>query len=137
MAHTKSSALKMVMNKLPIKNAHAEIRTSLAKCLSRGQPSEAHKHVIQPYFRSSGRKISFLLAIPAILGAMVLGCKDFLTGAAAPVTVEQIIGTVIAAIVGVFALAWLHRWVTQRRLHWFAFWCIPFGILMALLRPWP
>ena len=87
--------------------------------------------------RDQATTFSFLLAIPAILGAMVLGCKDFLTGAAAPVTVEQIIGTVIAAIVGVFALAWLHRWVTQRRLHWFAFWCIPSGIVMALLRPWP
>ncbi len=86
--------------------------------------------------RDQATSFSFLLAIPAILGAMVLGSKDFLTGEAAPVTLEQMIGTVIAAGVGVVSLAWLQRWVTQRMLHWFAFWCIPFGILMAFWQPW-
>ena len=86
--------------------------------------------------RDQATTFSFLLAIPAILGAMVVESKDFITGEAPPVTLEQCVGTLLAAAIGIFALSWLHRWVSQKRLHWFAFWCIPFGILMAIWQPW-
>ncbi len=75
---------------------------------------------------------SFLLAIPAICGAMVLAVKDIVEDGAGPVTEHAaalIVGTVVSFAVGIFALKWLVHWSREDRLHWFAFWCIPIGLL--------
>ncbi|MCM2374958.1 undecaprenyl-diphosphate phosphatase [Rhodopirellula sp. ICT_H3.1] len=78
---------------------------------------------------------SFLLAIPAILGATTLAIKDLLDGTEAasdlPIT-TLLIGAACAFVVGIFALKWLIRWSREARLHWFSYWCIPFGIAMLL-----
>ena len=81
---------------------------------------------------------SFLLAIPAILGATVLAVKDLVSpeAGAAPIShspVELAAGAFFAFLVGIFALKWLIGWSRQDRLHWFAGWCIPAGILVILL----
>ncbi|MBB3207716.1 undecaprenyl-diphosphatase [Rhodopirellula rubra] len=78
---------------------------------------------------------SFLLAIPAILGATTLAVKDLLDGteAASDLPVATLlIGATCAFVVGIFALKWLIRWSREARLHWFAYWCIPFGISMLI-----
>lgn len=77
---------------------------------------------------------SFLLAIPAILGATVLALKDVVqdqadaTPTGLPLT-TLLGGAVVAFLVGVLALRWLIRWSRLDRLHWFAWWCLPVGIL--------
>ncbi|QDV71614.1 Undecaprenyl-diphosphatase [Rosistilla carotiformis] len=72
---------------------------------------------------------SFLLAIPAILGATVLEMKDL---AQSDLTMDRlaplIVGAVVAFLVGIFALRWLIAWSRRGRLHLFAWWCIPMGI---------
>lgn len=81
---------------------------------------------------------SFLLAIPAILGATVLTLKDVaeqMQGEAAidfPIT-QLVIGAIVSFIVGIFALHWLIRWSKTNRLHWFAWWCFPAGIVVLTL----
>ncbi|MFK8113090.1 MAG: undecaprenyl-diphosphate phosphatase [Rubripirellula sp.] len=78
---------------------------------------------------------SFLLAIPAILGASVLTCKDLLETGLAGIpfsALELAVGAITAFAVGVFALRWLIGWSRQDRLHWFAWWCIPVGILVIV-----
>lgn len=76
---------------------------------------------------------SFLLAIPAILGATVLAAKDLLdpeTGSSASGQMWLlIIGAIVSFVVGIVALRWLIGWSRQDRLHWFAWWCIPAGIV--------
>jgi undecaprenyl-diphosphatase len=77
---------------------------------------------------------SFLLAIPAILGATVLTCKDLWEDYRAGVPLdfsipELIIGALVSFLVGIVALRWLIGWSRQDRLQWFAWWCIPVGIL--------
>ena len=81
---------------------------------------------------------SFLLAIPAIGGATLLAIKD---------VVEQIqlgqpldegplelaAGALVAFLVGIVALKWLIGWSRQEKLHWFAAWCIPAGLLVITL----
>lgn len=75
---------------------------------------------------------SFLLAIPAILGACVLEVKDLVEeGASVEAVYILLLGAVVAFGVGVFALRWLIWWAREGRLHWFAAWCIPAG--MAVL----
>lgn len=80
--------------------------------------------------RQSAATFSFLLAIPAILGATVLELKDL--GAASADGMPRhllLIGAMISFFVGCFALVWLKRWLSQGKLHYFAYWCIPVGIL--------
>lgn len=78
---------------------------------------------------------SFLLAIPAILGATVLTLKDVVEQVRDGVPLEYSlpelsIGAAIAFFVGIFALKWLIGWSRQDRLHWFAWWCYPAGIVV-------
>lgn len=81
--------------------------------------------------REDAARFSFLIAIPAIGGAAVMEMKDFLTGEAtfdgnmAPV----LLGTVIAFVVGFFALRWLIRIVVADRMHYFAIYCLMAGAL--------
>ncbi|MEL6109415.1 MAG: undecaprenyl-diphosphate phosphatase [Planctomycetota bacterium] len=78
---------------------------------------------------------SFLLAIPAIGGATVLTMKDVVEEMQqgiqpTPGIVELAIGAAISFVVGIFALKWLIGWSRQDRLHWFAAWCVPAGLLV-------
>ena len=81
---------------------------------------------------------SFLLAIPAILGATVLEVRDLVeaeASGAVPLvpTFVLLIGATVAFLVGIVALKWLIGWSRLGRLHWFAWWCFPVGILTLLL----
>ncbi|WP_230776768.1 undecaprenyl-diphosphate phosphatase [Roseiconus lacunae] len=76
---------------------------------------------------------SFLLAIPAISGATVLAIKDVLEEATpSHGAIELVAGAAISFVVGIFALKWLINWSRLDRLHWFAAWCIPAGIVVLL-----
>ncbi|TWU38736.1 Undecaprenyl-diphosphatase [Novipirellula aureliae] len=80
---------------------------------------------------------SFLLAIPAICGATVLALKDLVEQreSGSPMmysNLELIVGAVVAFLVGILALKWLIRWSRLDRLHWFAFWCIPMGLIVVI-----
>lgn len=81
---------------------------------------------------------SFLLAIPAILGATVLTLKDvyerYANGLPPEYSGAQLaVGAAVSFLVGIFALKWLIGWSRQERLHWFAWWCIPVGIAVLIL----
>jgi undecaprenyl-diphosphatase len=82
--------------------------------------------------REAAASFSFMLAIPVIGGAVVLGAKSFLqsdfTGAEA--------GSLLAAagvsfVVGLAALALLLRWLREGRLWPMAWWCIVVGVASA------
>ncbi|TWT76382.1 Undecaprenyl-diphosphatase [Planctomycetes bacterium CA13] len=80
---------------------------------------------------------SFLLAIPAICGATVLAAKDIIKGEEVVSslqysTTQMLVGAVVAFLVGLVALKWLIGWSRLDRLHWFAYWCIPMGILVII-----
>lgn len=77
---------------------------------------------------------SFLLAIPAILGATVLAVRDVweaqVSGQPIPAGIAALaIGAAVSFVVGVAALRWLIGWSRLDRLHWFAWWCFPVGIV--------
>jgi undecaprenyl-diphosphatase len=81
---------------------------------------------------------SFLLAIPAIGGATVLAIKDVAEQMQQGLPLDYSIaelgtGAIVSFAVGIVALKWLIGWSRQERLHWFAAWCIPAGILVLLL----
>ena len=80
---------------------------------------------------------SFLLAIPAILGATILTVKDVWDQIADGQPIDYSIGALatgatISFGVGILALRWLIDWSRQDRLQWFAWWCIPLGLWAIL-----
>lgn len=83
--------------------------------------------------RADAGEFSFIVSIPAIIGAFVLELKDIgnvsSTVGAAPV----IAGCAAAFAVGYASLSWLMRLIRRGKLQWFACYLIPAGILGMLL----
>ena len=76
-------------------------------------------------------KFSFLLSIPAILGAFVFKIKEAgfnLTG----VNVNYFIGFFVSCIVGIISLKLLLRILYRNKFHWFGVYCIVVGILVVI-----
>lgn len=83
---------------------------------------------------------SFLLLLPAVLGASVLelgGAWSERGGAffAGSDFAKYLVGAAVAGVVGYFAIGWLIRAVQAKRLHWFALYCFLFGLLLIFLMP--
>jgi undecaprenyl-diphosphatase len=78
-------------------------------------------------------KYSFIMSIPAILGAVVLEVKDFSMDM---VTQNQLmnymVGTVIAAAVGFFAIKTMLVIVRGKKFKYFAYYCFAVGVLAIL-----
>ncbi|MBU4186158.1 MAG: undecaprenyl-diphosphate phosphatase [Proteobacteria bacterium] len=81
--------------------------------------------------REIAGRYSFLLSIPAILGAMMLSLNSTIIQTDIPVRII-LLGTVTAAIVGYIALKILLRLVKQGRLHYFAPYCWLLGAVTLI-----
>ncbi|ODS32511.1 MAG: hypothetical protein SCARUB_02366 [Candidatus Scalindua rubra] len=79
--------------------------------------------------RETAAKFSFLLAIPAILGAMAVMMKDTITLKSDEISFI-IIGSIVAAITGYISLRILIKIVTTGKLHLFSYYCWPFGLFV-------
>ena len=80
---------------------------------------------------ASATTFSFLLALPAIAGAGVLGIIDIAQGKGSftpPLWLA--VGAIVSFVVGLCAISLLVRMLERQRLHWFAYWCIPFGLVV-------
>ena len=72
---------------------------------------------------------SFLMAIPVIAGGGLLEIVELAREAESSLPINTMIfGGALACFVGILSLRLLLRWLDQGRFHWFAFWCIPFGL---------
>ncbi|MBN2423797.1 MAG: undecaprenyl-diphosphatase UppP [Calditrichaceae bacterium] len=74
--------------------------------------------------REKVARFSFLLSIPAILGAVVLKTNDLIKQ---PPSADELInlsaGTIVAFISGYFAIFWLLDIVKKGKLQWFGYYC--------------
>lgn len=79
--------------------------------------------------REKAGEFSFLISIPAILGAFILEIRDMgaLSEAVAPLTLG--IGIAVSFLVGCFSLLLLLRLIGGGKLFYFAFYLIPFGVV--------
>ncbi|MEX0825097.1 MAG: undecaprenyl-diphosphate phosphatase [Pirellulaceae bacterium] len=85
--------------------------------------------------REDAVTLSFLLAIPAILGAVLLEARDLLEeGVSGERIGVLLLGAIVAFVVGIAALKWLIHWSRQGKLHLFAAWVIPLGV--AVIGMW-
>jgi undecaprenyl-diphosphatase len=67
-------------------------------------------------------RFSFLLALPAVLGAALLSLKD-LDAAAGGSVAPYFAGTLAALLIGLLCIHLLMGVIRRRRLHWFALYC--------------
>ena len=76
-------------------------------------------------------KYSFLLSVPAIIGATIMESKDIVTGniEMAPI----FFGVITSMIVGYFSLKILQKIVISEKFHLFAYYCGIVGIVLILL----
>lgn len=75
---------------------------------------------------------SFLLAIPIIAGGGAYEVLSMLRNPAASSAPLPwlLAGGIVSFVVGLVALAWLVRWLEQGRFQFFAWWCIPVGLVV-------
>ena len=79
--------------------------------------------------RRTAGDYSFIVAIPAILGAFILELKDLEIVAGAVGLIPLVLGCVTAFVSGYLALAWLMNIINRGHLEWFALYLVPAGIL--------
>lgn len=79
--------------------------------------------------RSQIAKFSFLLSVPAILGAAILEGKDLVLVNIGP----MIIGTLTSVIVGYFALKYLLGLIKQGKFYYFSYYCWALGLVVLAL----
>jgi undecaprenyl-diphosphatase len=78
--------------------------------------------------RRESARFSFMLAIPAILGAAVLEFKDVLDKGIGDAALPAAVGAVVAFVIGLVALKWLINTLNRGRLLGFSIYCIAVGI---------
>ena len=78
--------------------------------------------------RAAAGEYSFIVSIPAILGAFVLEVKDLDKVGTALGIVPVIAGSAAAFVSGYIALSFLMKIIKKGRLEWFSFYLIPRGI---------
>ena len=78
--------------------------------------------------RPTATRFSFLLGIPAFLGAGLLSIKDIVTAPVMPYTTAvYVAGFLAAAVVGYVCIYFLLRWVRSHSLYIFAIYCALLG----------
>lgn len=86
--------------------------------------------------REGAATFSFLMAVPAILGAIVLElAKSFSQSSEAENGLPAwllLLGAIVSFAVGWASLVLLLRMVQRGRLHWFAWWCFAVGLFVLV-----
>jgi len=79
-------------------------------------------------------RFSFLMSVPAILGALVLDLKDMFTMTSQTLSPLPVaVGMVTSAVSGYFAIKFLLRLVEKSKLSYFSIYCVVAGIFAIIL----
>lgn len=79
--------------------------------------------------RTDAGEFSFIVSIPAIIGAFILELKDIGSVSSEIGAAPVVAGCITAFVVGYASLTWLMRIIRKGKLEWFACYLIPAGIL--------
>jgi undecaprenyl-diphosphatase len=90
--------------------------------------------VIQGYHRPAAARFSFLISIPALLGAGVIALKDlFEAGSLAGELPAISVGFIAAAVSGYLCIRWLLHYLQRHSLYIFAAYCAAFSLLTIVV----
>ncbi len=79
-------------------------------------------------------KYSFIMSVPAILGAVILEIDDVSKTVKSGVSVgPYIVGMIVAAIVGYFCIKTLLRMVCKKKMKYFAAYCVAAGLVSIIM----
>ncbi|MDO4765744.1 MAG: undecaprenyl-diphosphate phosphatase [Eubacteriales bacterium] len=79
-------------------------------------------------------KFSFIMSIPAILGAAILEMKDGVTESlGSGLLMYYGIGAAVAAVSGFFCIRWLLDIIKKGKIYYFAYYCFAMGVLAIIL----
>ncbi|MGB9134116.1 MAG: undecaprenyl-diphosphate phosphatase [Candidatus Bathyarchaeia archaeon] len=76
-------------------------------------------------------KFSFLLSIPAVLGATLVESGDFSLLASGVDVAAIVVGVTLSMVVGYFSLKVMRKIIVKQKLHWFAPYCWMVGALLV------
>lgn len=79
--------------------------------------------------REAAGEFSFIVSIPAILGAFILELRNLGAVSSSIGAVPVVAGCVAAFAMGYISLAWLMKMIRKGHLAWFACYLIPAGVL--------
>ena len=89
--------------------------------------------LLSGFNRSFAVKYSFLMSIPAILGAMLLELKDFsMVALSASEIVSYVVGMVIAGVVGYICIKTMLVVVRNKKFKIFGIYCLVIGIISII-----
>lgn len=83
--------------------------------------------------REGAARFSFLLSIPAILGALVFSLKDVVKGTSSIPLGPLLLGFIVSALTGYAAIGLLLNVIKRRKLIWFAYYTWAVGAMVVLL----
>ncbi len=83
------------------------------------------------YNRKFAVRYSFIMSIPAIIGALIIEIRDSIANPAIDMgfVLYSIVGAIVACIVGLFCIRIMFRLVQKKRLRYFSFYCFIIGIV--------
>jgi undecaprenyl-diphosphatase len=85
--------------------------------------------VLKGFSRTAAARFSFLMSIPALLGAGVIALKDlFVMGALVDQLPAITVGFVAAAVAGYLCIRWLLYYLQRHSLYVFAIYCVAISI---------
>lgn len=82
--------------------------------------------------RKDAAEFSFLLSVPAILGAVVMQLPDVLREGVVVPWAPVLAGMAVAAVSGYVSIRVMLRVILQRKLRWFAYYTLVLGVLVLL-----
>lgn len=74
-------------------------------------------------------RFSFLMSIPAILGAAVLKLMDVDAADLAANAAPYLVGMLVAAVVGYVCIRWLKNLIQKDQFHYFGYYCLAMGLI--------
>ena len=80
--------------------------------------------------RIEAARFSYLLVIPAIIGATVYEITNI---SQVTNTIHMIIGTIVAIVVGYFSLRWLLKLIQKKKFSYFSYYCWALAVIVFLI----
>ncbi len=74
-------------------------------------------------------RFSFLMSIPAILGAAVLKLFDMDTADLAANVGPYLVGMLVSGIIGYICIRWLKNLIQKDQFHYFGYYCLAVGLI--------
>lgn len=89
--------------------------------------------LVSGFDRSFAVKYSFIMSIPAVLGAVVLEMKDFsMDTVGQSDLINYLIGTIVAGVVGYICIKTMLVIVKGKKFKYFAYYCFVIGIIAVI-----